>query len=202
MALPDSIQTVTLTGHYTHPDGTPMRGSVQVKPTSGRIVSATTGLSVQGPARHNLDENGDVTITVVASDATGINPTGGTYDIRITFYDAPGDDFAALLPAVAPDVSLPAITPITPADGHYVIVTGPPGPAGPQGPSGASGGTYLHTQASPAATWQINHSLGRTPNIAVINTSGTVVHADIVHNSASQAVVTFPAPYAGTAFCS
>jgi hypothetical protein len=60
----------------------------------------------------------------------------------------------------------------------------------------------LHTQTSPAATWQVAHNLGRTPNIAVINTSGTVVYADIVHNSATLAVITFPTATTGTAMCS
>lgn len=68
---------------------------------------------------------------------------------------------------------------------------------------GGSGSTYyLHTQASPAATWQVTHNLGRTPNIAVINTGGTVVYADIVHNSANLAVISFPSAIAGTAMCS
>ncbi|MET9222328.1 hypothetical protein ABZX65_26680 [Streptomyces sp. NPDC003300] len=68
------------------------------------------------------------------------------------------------------------------------------------GGSGAS--YYLHTQSSPAATWQVHHGLGRTPNVAVISTGGTVVHADIVHASNNLAVITFPTAYAGTAMCS
>lgn len=68
------------------------------------------------------------------------------------------------------------------------------------GGSGAS--YYLHTQSSPAATWQVAHGLGRTPNIAIISTSGTVVHADIVHNSTTLAVISFPTAYAGSAMCS
>lgn len=68
------------------------------------------------------------------------------------------------------------------------------------GGSGAS--YYLHTQSSAAATWQVTHNLGRTPNVAVISTGGTVVYADIVHNSATLAVISFPSAFAGTAMCS
>lgn len=71
-------------------------------------------------------------------------------------------------------------------------------------PLGAGSGStyYLHTQASPAATWQVAHGLGRTPNIALIDTGGRVVYADIVHNSTSLAVIQFPSAVTGTAMCS
>jgi hypothetical protein len=35
--------------------------------------------------------------------------------------------------------------------------------AGPQGPGGGVGAAYVHTQASPATTWTINHNLGLSP---------------------------------------
>lgn len=68
------------------------------------------------------------------------------------------------------------------------------------GGSGAS--YYLHTQSSPAATWQVNHGLGRTPNISVIRPDGTVAYADIDHATNVLAVITFPTAIAGTAMCS
>ena len=68
------------------------------------------------------------------------------------------------------------------------------------GGSGAS--YYLHTQASPAATWQVNHGLGRTPNISVILADGRVAMADVNHASTALAVISFPAATAGTAMCS
>jgi hypothetical protein len=204
--LPVSVDTVTVTGQYTHPDGTGMRGAVTLIPRPTTVVDADTGLAVQGPAREPFDDDGNFTLTVVATDSTGINPTDFTYEVRLSFYDAVvGDAFDIALPKAAPEVSLPAITPVTPADGDYIVITGPAGPAGPQGPAGppgAAGGTYLHTQTTPAATWQITHALGRTPNLSLIDTGGRVVYADIVHNSALLAVVSFPSPVAGTAMCS
>lgn len=68
------------------------------------------------------------------------------------------------------------------------------------GGSGAS--YYLHTQASPASTWQVAHNLGRTPNVSVILPDGRVAYADIDHASNALAVITFPAATAGTAMCS
>jgi len=72
----------------------------------------------------------------------------------------------------------------------------------PLGGGGSGASYYLHTQSSPAAVWQVAHNLGRTPNISVIRTDGTVAYADIDHASTALAVITFPAAIAGTAMCS
>ncbi|MGW6578869.1 glycerophosphodiester phosphodiesterase family protein [Streptomyces globisporus] len=139
MALPDDLPIVTLTGTYTHPDGSPMKGSVSVTPTSGKVVAADTGLTIQGRAKAKFDGNGQVTLTVLATDAPGINPANFTYQVKIAFPDATGDEFTIELPAAAPEVKLPAITPATPSNGDYVVITGPEGPEGPAGPAGADG---------------------------------------------------------------
>ncbi|MFE2973363.1 glycerophosphodiester phosphodiesterase [Streptomyces sp. NPDC059258] len=139
MALPDDLPTVTLTGTYTHPDGSPMKGSVSVTPTPGKVVAADTGLTIQGRAKAKFDGNGHVTLTVLATDAPGINPENFTYQVKIAFPDAPGDEFTIELPADAPNVQLPAITPASPADGDYVVITGPRGLQGERGLKGDKG---------------------------------------------------------------
>lgn len=139
MALPDDLPIVTLIGTYTHPDGSPMKGSVSVTPVPGKVVSADTGLTVQGRAKAKFDANGAVSLAVLATDAPGINPTGFTYRIVIAFPDATGDEFFTALPASAPAVKLPAITPASPDEGDYVVITGPEGPAGVAGADGAPG---------------------------------------------------------------
>ncbi|CAH9419510.1 hypothetical protein SGL43_06565 [Streptomyces globisporus] len=139
MALPDDLPTVTLTGTYTHPDGSPMKGSVSVTPTPGKVVAADSGLTIQGRAKQKIGNDGRVTLTVLATDAPGINPANFTYAVKIAFPDAPGDEFTIELPAAAPNVQLPAITPASPSDGDYVVITGPEGPEGPAGPAGADG---------------------------------------------------------------
>ncbi|MGW4834761.1 glycerophosphodiester phosphodiesterase [Streptomyces globisporus] len=139
MALPDDLPTVTLIGTYTHPDGSPMKGSVSVTPTPGKVVAADSGLTIQGRAKQKIGNDGRVTLTVLATDAPGINPANFTYEVKIAFPDATGDEFTIELPADAPEVKLPAITPATPSDGDYVVITGPEGPEGPAGPAGADG---------------------------------------------------------------
>lgn len=60
---------------------------------------------------------------------------------------------------------------------------------------GSSG--FVHTQNTPAATWIINHPLGRMPNIAVY-IAGELVDTDVVA-STTVVTITFPLPAAGVA---
>ncbi|WP_055527184.1 hypothetical protein [Streptomyces graminilatus] len=141
MPLPDGMATVTLTGDYPHPDGIPMVGHVRLEPTAGRLIHTASGTTVQGPARANFDANGHVSITVVANDADGINPTGGTYQLTLSFYDADTVTFPVRLLKATPNLKIAALTPVTADDGNYLLVQGPPGPAGATGPTGPTGTT-------------------------------------------------------------
>lgn len=81
---------------------------------------------------------------------------------------------------------------------------GPIGPQGPQGPQGEPSGpiSYVHTQYSPSATWTISHSLGYYPNVTVSDSAGTIIEGSIVYPTANSVVLTFSAPFAGTAYLS
>lgn len=80
-----------------------------------------------------------------------------------------------------------------------VARAGVPGPPGAAGPPGGAG--YTHAQAMAAATWTVNHNLGRRPSIVVLTTGGVEVDAAVTHTSAMQAVIAFNAPQAGSAVC-
>lgn len=85
--------------------------------------------------------------------------------------------------------------------------TGPPGPpgapgvAGPEGPPGATTGdlSYRHIQSAPAVEWVIAHGLSKYPALTVLDSAGTEVVGDVLHDSLLQARVFFTAPFAGTA---
>lgn len=80
---------------------------------------------------------------------------------------------------------------------------GPQGPVGPQGPAGAPGGSaFEHVQDVPAATWPVNHNLGRRAHVTILDPDGTEVEADIIHSSANSVVITFPTPHTGTVIVS
>jgi hypothetical protein len=173
MPLPAGIQTVTLVGTYPHPDGTPMRGTVSVTPRPGKIVAASSGVTVQGPVVRDLDATGSFTMTVVATDSDGINPTGFTYDVTLHFIDAPGDAFPISLPKAAPTVSLNAITPAASSSGTYVVVTGPAGPAGPAGATGPTGPAGATGPQGPAGATGPTGPTGATGPQPPLGAAGT-----------------------------
>lgn len=74
--------------------------------------------------------------------------------------------------------------------------------AGLRGPSGASAASYEHSQAAPAAIWNINHLLGFRPNISAYNVGSRMVIGEVRHISIDQAEVIFDMPVAGFAICS
>lgn len=89
-----------------------------------------------------------------------------------------------------------------PRTGSWMIVP-TPGPKGDQGDPGTPGGSYfVHVQATPAATWIINHNLAKKVHVTLFDTSDVVFHADLEHGSINQVTVTFPGPTVGSAFIS
>jgi uncharacterized protein YjdB len=68
-----------------------------------------------------------------------------------------------------------------------------------EGPQGSAGAGYIHTQASPSATWTITHNLGFKPSVELLNTGSQEIDGDVVHTSYNVTVVYFTAAIAGFA---
>lgn len=64
------------------------------------------------------------------------------------------------------------------------------------------GGTYVHTQYSSSATWTITHNMGYKPNVTVVDSAGTIIEGAIDYQTGNTIVLTFSAPFAGTAYLS
>lgn len=141
MPLPVGLSTVTVTGRYTHPDGTPMTGKLLFTPEPAILTSGAHGALLLGTIEATLDADGDVTATLLATDDADVTPVGWTYRVRERWHDVPGRTYALSLPAAAPAVDLADVAPTAPTEGDYVVVTGPAGPTGPTGPTGATGAT-------------------------------------------------------------
>jgi hypothetical protein len=73
-----------------------------------------------------------------------------------------------------------------------------PGIAGPAGPSGGAG--YTHTQSVAAATWIVNHNLGRFPQVTVVDNSGVMVITDLIYGDANNLTLVFASSFAGKAY--
>lgn len=65
------------------------------------------------------------------------------------------------------------------------------------GGGGAGGGGFQHNQLSASASWSINHSLGRIPNVQVY-VAGKVVIADVEATS-TTVNITFASAQSGVA---
>lgn len=65
----------------------------------------------------------------------------------------------------------------------------------------ASIAPYTHTQSSASSTWTINHNFGVKPLVAIINSGGNEVEAQLVHTSNNQVIAYFSTPVAGIARC-
>jgi hypothetical protein len=72
---------------------------------------------------------------------------------------------------------------------------------GPQGPSGSAAAIfYVHTQAVSSAVWTINHNLNGQPTAVVLDSAGTQCEGTFSYPSSSQMIITFTAPFTGTAY--
>lgn len=77
------------------------------------------------------------------------------------------------------------------------------GPQGPQGATGPAGGaTFTYHQTSPAATWTVDHNLGRyaVPVLILDDEPERPVVSDYDTPSINRTVITLPAPATGFAY--
>ena len=79
-----------------------------------------------------------------------------------------------------------------------VASAGAQGPAGPQGPSASV--FYTHTQATPSASWTINHNLNGNPTAVVFDSANTQCEGTFSYPTLNQMVITFTAAFSGIAY--
>ncbi|MFE3326883.1 collagen-like protein [Streptomyces sp. NPDC059176] len=141
MPLPPGLSAVTVSGTYTHPDGTAFKGKLLFTPEPPILTSGANGLLLLGTVEATLDESGAFSVTLLATDDADVTPTDWTYLVQERWYNAPGRSYPLSLPAAAPAVDLADVAPTAPAEGVYVVVTGPAGPTGATGATGPAGPT-------------------------------------------------------------
>jgi len=59
---------------------------------------------------------------------------------------------------------------------------------------------YTHNQIVPSDEWVISHNLGKHPAIAIVDSSGALVHGDIQYNNTDVVTITFNGAFAGKAY--
>lgn len=73
---------------------------------------------------------------------------------------------------------------------------------GAGGGGGAAGSSYVHNQATPAATWTISHGLGYFPNVAPVDSLGREFICDVTYVDTNTITLTLTAAVAGKAYVS
>ena len=141
MPIPAGVETVTVTDGgvpLTGPDGIPLEGSFTVTGPDLATVEEDDFL-FSGYARRWVAAGRFDSLTLVATDAAGINPTGFTY--TLVFTPKHGESWTRYfaLPHASPSVVLADILIPDPAIGVFSSIVGPPGPPGPKGDTGATG---------------------------------------------------------------
>ena len=81
-----------------------------------------------------------------------------------------------------------------------IAAEGLQGSPGSQGPAGAPGGEpFVYDRAGvPAATWPVEHGLGRHVHVTVL-VDGAEVDADVEHSDLNHVTITFAMPTDGIA---
>lgn len=130
-AIPTGIETVILTGRYIRPDGRPLRGTLKIF-SPDRLTFPGTDTVAAGSAVVELDDTGAFSVSLIATDQPGMDPTDWTYRVDESLHQVGGRTYSIKLPSTTPIVDIADIAPADPANGDYVLVPGPQGPPGSQ----------------------------------------------------------------------
>ncbi|MYR43075.1 SGNH/GDSL hydrolase family protein [Streptomyces sp. SID5910] len=188
MAIPAGIATVVVTGRYIRPDGSPLTGTVVFEPPA-RLTFPNADTISAGAATVALDAEGAFVVTLIATDVPGMQPEEWTYTVTERMARAPERSYAIALPSSTTAVDLADVAPANPADGEYVIVTGPAGKDGsqilsgtgaPPASIGADGDYYIDTTTGAvqlhgpkaAGAWPTGVALGGGGSGAVSSVNG------------------------------
>lgn len=130
MALPVEYNLVTVYGKYIELDGDPVVGYLTFKP-SPTIIKAMVSQAIIVPVtlQADLDENGEFSIDLPATDDPDINPGDWTYEVTEGFGPRRVYSISVHL-ADAPSVNIFQKAPIPEANGTFYL-QGATGPAGP-----------------------------------------------------------------------
>ncbi|MCZ0980145.1 hypothetical protein O1L60_17400 [Streptomyces diastatochromogenes] len=79
--LPSSIPTVRVHGRYRGPDGRSLSGTVTFTPP-GLLTFPASDLFIAGPVVAALDENGGFSVSLPATDAPDMNPSGWAWTVK------------------------------------------------------------------------------------------------------------------------
>lgn len=162
MPLPAGVETVTVTAGapLALPDGTPIQGRLIF--TGPDLVTIGEDDVVLGGGIEVPLIAGEFAATLVATDATGMSPTGWTYTVHAVLTNAPDWTRYITLPKATPSVVLADILVPDPVAGTFTVLKDPRyiGDVLVGGTPGA--GKVPTATSGTAATWQTPSAGGGT----------------------------------------
>lgn len=137
--LPTEIPTVRVHGQYRGPDGRALAGTITFT-APGLLTFPASDLFIGGPVVATLDETGAFSVTLPATDAPQMNPSGWAWAVKENLAGIIGSrSFALLLPKAVPDIDLADVAPADPTTPNYVPVPGSQILTGSTAPAAALG---------------------------------------------------------------
>ncbi len=131
--LPENIPSVTVRGRFLDPSGRPLSGAVTFR-APAQLTFPQSDVILGGPVVAQLDAQGSIEVTLPATDAPDMDPSGWAYIVAEQLAGIPvGRTYNILLPTAQPLVDLADIAPTDPSKPNYVGVPGPKGDTGPAG---------------------------------------------------------------------
>jgi hypothetical protein len=177
MTLPDGVPTVTVTTSepLALPDGTPFVGYLTF---TGPDVVTVAGqhVVIGGAARADLVD-GSFTVDLVPNNIDGMSPIGWTYRVDAVFTNAPGWTRYISVPTSDDPVQLADILIPDPAQGEFVVVTGPRGPQGEPGVQGVDGAPGAKGDTGAAGPQPALGAAGAGSAIALKSTDPTTTNS-------------------------
>lgn len=171
--LPENIPSVTVRGRFLDPSGRPLSGAVTFR-APAQLTFPQSDVILGGPVVAPLDAQGAIEVTLPATDAPDMDPSGWAYIVAEQLAGIPvGRTYNILLPKAQPLVDLADIAPTDPSKPNYV---GVPGPKGDTGPAGAPGSRIYTGSTPPAADLGVDGDLYiRYETATVLGVTSTTV---------------------------
>lgn len=115
-----AVSTVTVTGSYLRPDGSPATGTVTFTP-SRRLVTSADEQVVHGSIVATLNGAGDLTVELAATDDPDLGPAGWSWNAREEI-DGRVRSFGFFAPLASDPLDLAELTPVDPVSPASVYV--------------------------------------------------------------------------------
>lgn len=174
MPLPVGVETVTVSSDepLTLPDGTWMQGWLEF--TGPDLVTISEDDVVLGGAAKARLVDGEFSVRLCATDATGMSPTGWTYKVTSHFTNAPDWERYISLPKATASVKLADVVVPDPEAGTFTVLKDPRYIGDVAVTGTPTAGQVPTATSGTAATWQTPSGGGggfsiRTAKARVVN---------------------------------